>query len=143
MEEMKPINGRKVDLPSGNKLYVVPAKFEDTEEFLGAFLEAIQGLPSPDKASEEYAKVFSEIVITKAFIQPKLKSSLWKCLAYCVYVKGAAPTKVTPQIFDGIADRKDLAEIFYECAFENFDPFIQGLWNVSKRLQSQIADTQK
>lgn len=144
------LSGRKVELPSGAVLYVNPARYEDTEEFLGAFLESVAGLPSnfqneDGTINSEVIKLVSELSVSKVFINPKLKACMWKCLAYCLYVTkgGQAPEKVNVQLFDGKADRADLATVFYECAYENFLPFLSGLWNVSGRLQDQIKSTLK
>lgn len=135
------IKGRKIDLPSGAVMYANPAKYEETEEFLGAFLESVSGLPSPaNSENEEYLKTFSEIVISKAFINSKLKACVWKCLTYCLYVPKdkTTPLKINSVLFDLDGDRQDLVHVFYECAQENFSPFFLALWNRSKTLQSQI-----
>lgn len=138
------LKGRKHELPSGAKLYVNPATYEETEQFLGAFLEAVQGLPL-DVGNDELVKNISHIAVGKVFINPSLKASMWKCLLHCHYIpKGKeAADKITPMLFDGIGSREDLADIFYECAFENFSPFLKGLYNVSIRLALAIKSTRK
>jgi hypothetical protein len=137
------LEGRRMDLPSGAELYVKAARYEETEEFLGAFLEAVEGLPSPDGANETYARTFAEVATSRFLTKPRLKAAMWKCLLHCIWKKGDIVEKVTPSLFDGRADRLDAAQIFYACAIENFEPFLKGLWNVSKSLQSQLNGIQK
>ncbi|HVN66745.1 MAG TPA: hypothetical protein VMT55_00105 [Candidatus Sulfotelmatobacter sp.] len=137
------LNGRKVVLPSGAELYVNAARYEDTENFLGAFLDAIEGLPSPEGENDTYAKTFAEVATSRFMTRPKLKAAMWTCLQYCLVKKGEKVEKVTPKIFDGQVDRGDAAQIFFECAAENFSPFLKGLWNVSQNLLSLLKNTQK
>jgi len=145
------LSGRSITLPSGATLYAKPARYEETEEFLGSFLRSVVGLPSDftkedGTINEASIKVVSEIVVSKVFTDKELKSAMWKCLSHFLYVKkeGSAPEKVLPLIFDnGTADRGDLADIFYECAYENFLPFLKGLYGVSSRLQDQIKTSLK
>ena len=137
------LQGRKVSLKSGSTLYVNPANYADTEEFLSSFLESVAGFPLVDETGTvdpKMIKVFAETTVAKAFTRPALKSALWKCLAYCLYVKtgGQTPEKVTPQLFDTQSYRGDLPFILYECAYENLIPFLSGLWNVSNNLESQV-----
>ena len=136
------IKGRKVDLPSGAKLFVNPAIYEETETFLGEFLESVQGLPL-DTENEELVKNLSQIAVGKVFIKPLLKAAMWNCLKHCLYLPAGkeVPEKVTAKLFDGIGSRSDLADIFYECAFENLSPFLSGLYSVSRRLSSAIKST--
>ncbi len=140
------IQGRKVDLDSGAVAYIIAPKYEDTEEFLSAFLESVSALPPNFETGDDaVVKMVSQIAISKAITSPKFKASMWKCLSYCLYVgKGkTAPEKISPSLFDTGGVRSDLPAIFYECAVENFSPFFVGLYNISNRLSEAIRSIQK
>ena len=56
------IKGNKKSLPSGATLYVVPAKFIESYDFMGALLGSMEGKLSPAMLdTDEYREMFSNI----------------------------------------------------------------------------------
>jgi hypothetical protein len=132
------IKGKEKPLPSGAVLYVVPAKFIESYDFMGALLGCMENRLSPAALdSDEYREVFSNLVASKFFTDAKLRESTWKCLEYCLYkASGSQVTeKVSTDLFDRTGKREDVSAILYEVAHENLYPFFEGLWKASKTLQ--------
>ena len=58
------IKGNKKSLPSGATLYVVPAKFIESYDFMGALLGSMEGKLSPAMLdTDEYREMFSNITV--------------------------------------------------------------------------------
>ena len=137
------IKGNKKSLPSGATLYVVPAKFIESYDFMGALLGSMEGKLSPAMLdTDEYREMFSNIVTSKFFTDIRLRESTWKCLEYCLYQgpDGKIVEKVSTDLFDRTGKREDVPAILYEVAHENLFPFFGGLWNASKTLQGILKN---
>lgn len=132
------IKGNKKSLPSGATLYVVPAKFIESYDFMGALLGSMEGKLSPAMLdTDEYREMFSNITVSKFFTDFKLREAAWKCLEHCLYQgpDSKIVEKITDDLFDRTGKREDVPAILYEVAHENLFPFFVGLWNASKTLQ--------
>ena len=132
------IKGNKKSLPSGATLYVVPAKFIESYDFMGALLNCMENRLSPAALdSDEYREVFSNLVASKFFTDRTLREATWTCLGYCLYgaTDKSVPEKITTDLFDRTGKREDVPAILYEVAHENLYPFFAGLWSSSKTLQ--------
>ena len=135
-------DGRTVPFENGSKLLVKAAPYTEAEELLSAFLESIQGMPGVFD-SPEALLLMAKSTISRAFIVPSFKVALWKCLGRCLYQSAnmKEPAKVTPALFEAVADRENLVEVWYECAEENLRPFGKGLYAVSGRLSKVIESS--
>lgn len=112
---------RKITLPSGAILKVVPAPFAESKALYQAILSEVKTIALGMNA--ELPSLFKDLFCT-GFSSPKIEAALYKCFARCLYNE----QKITEDTFEPIDAREDYTSVCVEVTKENIGPFLKSLY---------------
>jgi hypothetical protein len=115
------IEFRKVTLPSGAILKVVPAPFAESKALYQAILSEVKTVNI--ELSMELPALFKDVFCI-GFSSPKIEAALQKCFTRCLYNE----QKISDDTFEPVAAREDYTTVCVEVTKENIGPFLKSLY---------------
>lgn len=110
------------DLPSGAKLHVSVAPFQDAKGLTKALLKATGGIKLADNPMEMDVSIIKDMLVSAA-TSDEVEASLFRCMERATYDK----LKITPELFDdpaiGEKARRDYFSICSKIVEVNCLPF--------------------
>lgn len=123
---------RKVTLPSGAILKVVPAPFAESKALYQAILSEVKTITLGMNA--EVPALLKDLFCT-GFSSAKIEAALYKCFARCLYNE----QKISDDTFEPVASREDYTTVCVEVTKENIGPFLKSLYAEFKTA-TQLAE---
>jgi hypothetical protein len=127
---------KEIDLPSGAKLKITPAPFEEAKTLYQAVLEEAKGVQFSTK--DEMANVYKDLFCV-GFSSKKIEAALWACFKTVIYEDKRGPLKIDKDTFTPVETRGDYVMVCMLVAKENIDPFVKGLYAEYKTLFETLA----
>lgn len=130
----------EVVLPSGAKLVVSDARFEDADALTKALVKCMSGFPfTPDMLKMDVGLLKGPLI--EAATSKEVSESLFRCFNTCTYES----IRVTKVLFDdpkiGIAARRDYYPMAWEVIRVNCGPFFDQALSWFKTLHpTKVAD---
>lgn len=112
---------RKVTLPSGAELEVIPAPFAAAKALYQAALAEITALKMA--GNDEFDVNLIKDIFCAGLSSKKIDAALDACLSRCLY----NGEKITAATFESVEARQDYIIVQWEVAYDNVHPFLKGL----------------
>lgn len=119
----------KKELPSGAKLEITLAPFEDANNLRRAVASELKKVQVTSETELTEANFVKELLCT-GLASREIEEAIWICLKRCLYNE----QKITPDLFEPADKRGDYLPICIDVATENLAPFMKGLLSQLKTI---------
>lgn len=128
-------------LSSGTELILKPAPFKDAHALFKTIAKELEGVTV--NLSGESAKIdLIKNVVLRLLSSENVEDRIWPCMQRSLY-RGS---KITPEVFESMENRKDFLEVAQEVLMFTIEPFIGDLGsklNLLVASGSKSTDIQK
>lgn len=132
---MKP---KEVKLPSGAKLKITPAPFDDARALYQAVLKELKPISIAGKPDVELYKD----LFCAGFASKEIEDALWVCFARVQYCDTRGDLKIDKDTFEPVKARDDYMQVCMEVAKENILPFVNSLYAEYGRFLAEMQKRQ-
>lgn len=128
---------KEVTLPSGAKLKISLASFDEGKELYQAVLEELRHVKIDGNTELDYN--FMKDLFCVALSSKKVEVAMWKCLKRCLY----NGVNISNASFEPVEARQDYFEVMFEVGQENLLPFSKSLYSrlspILEKVRSSLA----
>lgn len=127
---------KEIELPSGAKLQITLAPFDEAKTLLKAVLEEAKTLKVDGQA--EIDIMILKDLFCYGFSSDRIEQSLLACMKRCLYNK----LKIDKDTFEPEEARQDYFIVCFEVAKANLEPFTKALLPKFSQVAEMIAKSQ-
>lgn len=131
------MSSTELTLPSGAKLKITLAPFEDAKSLYQAMLEEMKGTKLDPK--EQVDANFFKDLFCIALSSKKVEQAVWKCFERVTY----NDIKVSKDTFEPESARQDYFDVMYEVGRANILPFTKSLYAKYSQVLDLLKGSQK